>query len=119
MLCIWIDWKFSSEFNDVRGQVESFWGQKSEIWPNSHDMPSQYSIIHRYIIEVKILTVDAVDFSSQTARDAFRIGWITGRNAFESFFDANIIANSIKIIIPRIRLSTGTVRNKELFAANQ
>ena len=46
-ICIWIDWKFSSEFNGVhlevirghlRGQKRSFWGQKSEIWPNAHDM---------------------------------------------------------------------------------
>ena len=59
-----------------------------------------------------MLTLDAVDFSSQTAIDAFRIGWITGRHAFESFFGANIMTNSIKMIIPSevelivIRLST-------------
>ena len=47
MTCIWIDWKFSSEFTGVnlevirghpRGQKWSFWGQKSKIWPNAHDM---------------------------------------------------------------------------------
>ena len=47
MICIWIDWKFSSEFNGVhlevirghlKGQKRSFWGQKSEMWPNAHDM---------------------------------------------------------------------------------
>ena len=54
MICIWIDWKFFSEFNGVRlevirghlrgqkrsfwGQKRSFWGQKSEKWPNAHDM---------------------------------------------------------------------------------
>ena len=46
-ICISIDWKFSSEFNGVhlevirghlRGQKRSFWGQKSEIWSNAHDM---------------------------------------------------------------------------------
>ena len=46
-ICISIDWKLSSEFNGVhlevirghlRGQKRSFWGQKSEIWPNAHDM---------------------------------------------------------------------------------
>ena len=47
-----------------------------------------------------MLTFDAGDFSSETAIDTFRIGWITGRDAFESFFDANIMANSIKMVIP-------------------
>ena len=46
-ICISIDWKFSSELNGVhlevirghqRGQTRSFWGQKSEIWPNTHEM---------------------------------------------------------------------------------
>ena len=48
-----------------------------------------------------MLTFDAGYFSSQTAIDAFRIGWITSRNAFESFFDTYIMANSIKMVIPR------------------
>ena len=47
-----------------------------------------------------MLTFDAGDFSSQTSIDAFRIGWITGRDAFESFFDADIMANSIKMVVP-------------------
>ena len=47
-----------------------------------------------------MLTFDAGYFSSQTAIDAFRIGWITSRNAFESFFDTNIMAKSIKMVIP-------------------
>ena len=47
-----------------------------------------------------MLTFDAGYFSSQTTIDAFRIGWITSRNAFESFFDTNIMAKSIKMVIP-------------------
>ena len=51
-------------------------------------------------IDVNMLTFDAGYFSSQAAIDTFRIGWITSRNAFESFFNAYIMANSIKMIIP-------------------
>ena len=47
-----------------------------------------------------MLTLDACDFSSQTAIDTFRIGWVTGRNAFESFLDTDIMANSIKMVVP-------------------
>ena len=50
-------------------------------------------------MDVKMLTFEAFDFSSKAAIDTFGIGWITGRDAFESFFDANIMANSIKMVI--------------------
>ena len=53
-----------------------------------------------YIIDIKLLTLDAGDFSSQTGIDTFRIGWITSRNAFESFLDTDIMANSIKMVVP-------------------
>ena len=53
-----------------------------------------------YIIDIKLLTLDAGDFSSQTAIDTFRISWITSRNAFESFLDTDIMANSIKMVVP-------------------
>ena len=46
-----------------------------------------------------MLTVETRYFSSQTVIDAFRFSWVTDHNAFESFFDANIMANSIKMVI--------------------
>ena len=46
-----------------------------------------------------MLTLDAGHFSPETAIDTFRIGWVTDHNAFECFFDANIMANSIKMVI--------------------
>ena len=47
-----------------------------------------------------MLTVETRYFSSQTVIDAFRVCYVTGHNAFESFFDANIMANNIKMVIP-------------------
>ena len=44
------------------------------------------------------LTFQACDFSSHTAINTFRIG-VTGCNAIQSFSDANIMANSIQIVI--------------------
>ena len=38
---------------------------------------------------------------SQTSIHAFRFGRVTGHKAFVSFFHANIIANSIQIIITK------------------
>ena len=46
-----------------------------------------------------VLTVGAYHFSSDTGVDTFRIGWITGHNAFEGFIEAKITANGVKIII--------------------
>ena len=45
------------------------------------------------------LTFQACDFSSHTAINTFRIREVTGRNAFQSFFDANVFANIIQIVI--------------------
>ena len=48
-----------------------------------------------------MLTVETGYFSSQAAIDTFRIGWVTSRNAFESFLDTDIMANStIKMVVP-------------------
>ena len=40
------------------------------------------------------LTFQACDFSSHTAINTFRIREVTGRNAFQSFFDANVFAKN-------------------------
>ena len=49
---------------------------------------------------IKILTVEAPHFSSQAAIDTFRIGWVTGHYTLKSFFDTNVTANVIKMVIP-------------------
>ena len=45
------------------------------------------------------LTLQTGGFTSHTAINAFRIGWLTGRNAFQCFSVANILADSIQIVI--------------------
>ena len=47
-----------------------------------------------------MLTFNAGYFSPQAAIDTFRIGWIANRNAFEIIVDTNIMANSMKMVIP-------------------
>ena len=47
-----------------------------------------------------MLTVDTRYFSSQTGITTFRIGWVTGHKTFDCFFDANVTANSIKMVVP-------------------
>ena len=49
---------------------------------------------------LKMLTVDALYFSSQTGITTFRIGRVTCHKTFDCFFDTNVTANSIKMVIP-------------------
>ena len=48
---------------------------------------------------MRILTLHTGGVSSNAFRDAFRIGWVTDHKAFVSFFCANIMADSIQIVI--------------------
>ena len=54
-----------------------------------------------YYIHIGKLTFQAGGLSSQTIIDAFRFGRVTGHKAFVSFSMANILANSIQIIITK------------------
>ena len=45
------------------------------------------------------LTLQTGGFSSHTAIHAFRIGWLTARNAFQCFSVTNILADSIQVVI--------------------
>ena len=46
-----------------------------------------------------MLTLQTGGITSEAFRDAFRIGWVADHQAFVSFFGANIMTNSIQIII--------------------
>ena len=48
---------------------------------------------------MRILTLHTGGVSSNASRDAFRIGWVAGHNAFVSFLGANIMADNIQIVI--------------------
>ena len=59
-----------------------------------------------------MLTLQTGGITSEAFRDAFRIGWVADHQAFVSFFGANIMTNSIQIIITvkessNSRISTG------------
>ena len=54
-----------------------------------------------YNIHIGKLTFQAGGFSSKTSIDAFRFSCVAGHNAFVSFFMANIMANSIQIVITK------------------
>ena len=52
-----------------------------------------------YDIGTEKLTFQASLFSSYTAIYTVRVSWVTGHNAFQSFLDANIMADWNKIVI--------------------
>ena len=57
-----------------------------------------------------MLTLQTGGVTSEAFRDAFRIGWVAGHKTFVSFFDANIMADNIQIVIA-VKISSKTSLN--------